>query len=257
MSKPSPGIEAKAAARLDRDIARLESGPGGRRTSQTLGQAARAFVRHPSPWLIGSALLGGAVARDLVHRFSWTELLVPVALVVLFPVIEWMVHVCVLHWRPRHLGPVAVDSLLARKHRAHHADPRDLPLVFIPWQVELWLLPAYVVVTLLAVPSASAGWTLLVSVYAVMFGYEWVHYLVHSDYRPRTRAFRAVWRNHRLHHYKNEHYWFTVTTAGTADRLFGTYPEPSGVRTSRTVRDLHALEEQRVERPQESAEPAL
>jgi len=63
---------------------------------------------------------------------------------------------------------------------------------------------------------------------------------VHSDYRPRTRAFRSVWRNHRLHHYKNEHYWFTVTTAGTADRLFGTYPEPSEVETSPTVRALHA-----------------
>jgi hypothetical protein len=88
-----------------------------------------------------------------------------------------------------------------------------------------------------------------------MFGYEWVHYLVHSDYRPRTRAFRAVWRNHRLHHYKNEHYWFTVTTAGTADRLFGTYPDTASVQTSKTVRDLYALEEQRVENAQESAEP--
>jgi len=238
MSKPSPEIEAKAAARLARDIARLESGPGGRRTSQTLGQAARAFVRHPSPWLIGSALLGGAVARGLVHRFSWTELLVPVALVVLFPVIEWMVHVCVLHWRPRHLGPVAVDSLLARKHRAHHADPRDLPLVFIPWQVELWLLPAYVVVALVVFPDRAAGLSFLVAATALMLGYEWVHYLVHSDYRPRSRAFRSVWRNHRLHHYKNEHYWFTVTSAGTADRLFGTCPDAADVETSPTVRAL-------------------
>ena len=50
---------------------------------------------------------------------------------------------------------------------------------------------------------------------------------MHSDYRPQSRWLRSVWRNHRLHHYKNEHYWFTVTTAGTADRLFGTYPEPA------------------------------
>jgi hypothetical protein len=47
---------------------------------------------------------------------------------------------------------------------------------------------------------------------------------------------------HRLHHYKNEHYWFTVTTAGTADRLFGTHPEPGSVQTSPTVRALHATE---------------
>ncbi len=179
----------------------------------------------------------------------------PVALVALFPVIEWVIHVVILHWRPRRLGSVPVDSLLARKHREHHADPRVLPLVFIPWQVELWLLPAYVVIAVLVFPSLAAGATFLVAVGALMFGYEWVHYLVHSDYRPRTRAFRAVWRNHRLHHYKNEHYWFTVTTAGTADRLFGTCPDTASVQTSKTVRDLYALEEQRVEHAQESAEP--
>jgi hypothetical protein len=175
-------------------------------------------VRHPSPWLIGSALVGGAVARGLVHRFSWTELLVPIALVVLFPVIEWVVHVCVLHWRPRHLGPVAVDSLLAHKHRAHHADPRDLPLVVFP--------------------DRAAGFSFLVAATGLMLGYEWVHYLVHGDYRPHSRAFRSVWRNHRLHHYKNEHYWFTVTSAGTADRLFGTYPDAADVETSPTVKAL-------------------
>ena len=77
------------------------------------------------------------------------------ALVALFPAIEWVIHVGILHWRPRRVGPVQVDSLLARKHREHHADPRDLPLVFIPWPVLTWLLPAYVVVALVAVPSAT------------------------------------------------------------------------------------------------------
>ena len=48
-----------------------------------------------------------------------------------------------------------------------------------------------------------------------------------------------VWRNHRLHHYKNEHYWFAVVTAGTADRVLGTYPEPSSVASSPTVKALH------------------
>jgi len=144
--------------------------------------------------------------------------------------------------RPRELGPVRVDSLLARKHRAHHADPRDLPLVFIPTPVLAWLLPTYVVVAWLVMPTTAAALTLLMSIYAIKLGYEWTHYLVHSDYRPRSRWFRHMWRNHRLHHYKNEHYWFGVATAGTADRLLGTYPATGDVETSPTVRALHASE---------------
>ncbi|HEY1119570.1 MAG TPA: sterol desaturase family protein, partial [Acidimicrobiales bacterium] len=200
------------------------------------------FWRAPSPWMISTFLLAAVVGRVLAGPGSWWEVLIPVGLVALFPAIEWVIHVCILHWRPRQLGPVEIDSLLARKHREHHADPRDIPLVFIPWRALLWLLPAYVVVAWVATPTTTSMVTLLVSVYGIKLGYEWTHYLVHSDYRPRSRWFRSVWRNHRLHHYKNEHYWFTVTTAGTADRLFGTYPDPARVETSPTVRSLHARE---------------
>ncbi len=263
MSKPSPEIEFQARARLAADERRLAARSsaattrtpgdphpdritGSRRASQPLTAVWRQFWRHPSPWLTGGFLLGSIGWRVSVPAFDWTDLVVPAALVVLFPLIEWVIHVAILHWRPRRVAGVPVDSLLARKHRAHHADPRLLPLVFIPWQVELWLLPSYVVVALLAFPSHSAGASFLVGVGVLMLTYEWVHYLVHSDYRPRSAAFRSVWRNHRLHHYKNEHYWFTVTSAGTADRLFGTYPDAAEVATSPTVRRLHALEESRL-----------
>jgi len=235
VTKPSPEVDQLAAERLAAD-----ESPAARRRNLSLGGAWSEFVRHPSPWMIAAFLVGSVVARLAVGGGGWWELLVPAVLIALFPVIEWVVHVVILHWRPRSLGPVTIDSLLAREHRAHHADPRDLPLVFIPWRALVWLLPAYVAVALLAMPTTSSALTLLVSVYAIMAGYEWTHYLIHSDYRPRSAWYRAVWRNHRLHHYKNEHYWFTVTSSGTADRLFGTYPEPATVEKSPTARSLHA-----------------
>lgn len=243
MTKASPEIEALAAQRLASDEQRItgSSGPG-RRTNVSLGSAFRSFLRAPSPWMISSFLVAAVTARVVVGGGSWWELAIPATLLALFPVIEWVIHVCILHWRPRRVAGVEVDSLLARKHREHHADPRQIPLVFIPWPALCWLLPAYVVVAWLAMPTTASALSLLVSVYGTKLGYEWTHYLVHSDYRPRSRAYRAVWRNHRLHHYKNEHYWFTVTSAGTADRLFGTYPDPATVETSPTVRNLHARE---------------
>ena len=75
-----------------------------------------------------------------------------------------------------------------------------------------------------------------------LLGYEWTHYLVHTDYKPRGRAYKAVWRSHRLHHFKNEHYWFSVTTSGTSDRVLGTYPDPGTVDTSPTAKNLHGLD---------------
>ena len=67
--------------------------------------------------------------------------------------------------------------------------------------------------------------------------YEWVHYLTHTPYRPRSAYLRRIVRNHRLHHFKNEHHWYAFT-APLVDTLFGTNPEPGDVDLSPTVHTL-------------------
>jgi hypothetical protein len=245
MSKVDPQVEAAVDAAARRQVAQDEAritGTARRRTSVSMKQVFAEFWRHPSPYLLGGSLAAAIAGRVLAGPGSPWELLIPVGLLAIMPVVEWLIHVCILHWKPRRLAGVRIDPLLSRKHRAHHANPREIPLVFVPWQVELSLVPFNAVVAWLVTPTWSAMFTLLVTVYVLLSAYEWTHYLLHSDYRPRSRWFRAVWRNHRLHHYKSEHYWFTVTTAGTADRLFGTCPDPSTVPTSPTVQRLHALD---------------
>ena len=206
----------------------------------TLPRAAAGFVAHPSPWLIGSLLVAATTARVVVGDWRLSDAWLPLAMVAVFPLFEWAVHTAILHWRPRRLWRFTIDPLLARKHREHHADPRDVPLVFIPWQALLWVLVGVTAIGLLAFPRLGLGLTFLVVVGALGLCYEWTHYLIHSDYRPRSRVYRRVWRDHRLHHYRNEHYWFTVTTSGTADRLLGTYPDPQAVPVSPTAKALHS-----------------
>jgi len=209
------------------------------RRAFSLSDARREFWKHPSPWIIAATLVAALAARVAVGDWQITDAIVPVVMIAGFPFLEWVIHVFILHWRPRRVGGVTVDPLLARKHREHHVDPRDVPLIFIPWQSLLWVVATEIAITLLAFPRPGMGLTFLAFLAVLGIGYEWSHYLIHSDYKPKTSVYRAIWRHHRLHHFKNEHYWFTVTSAGTADRILHTSPAPATVATSATAKNLH------------------
>ncbi len=205
----------------------------------SLGQVFATFVRNPSPWLIGGFLLVAAIGRAVVGDVRRSDLVLLVVLLAVQPLVEWVVHVTILHWRPRRWRGRTLDFLLARKHREHHADPRVVELVYIPWPVLLWLIPLEVGAALLLFDRLGLQLTYLVTVGLIGAVYEWTHFLVHSDYRPRSAFYRAIWRHHRLHHFKNENYWMSISRTWP-DRLLGTSPDPTAVETSPTVRDLHA-----------------
>ena len=73
-----------------------------------------------------------------------------------------------------------------------------------------------------------------------MLGYEWTHYLMHSDYRPQYAV-----RTGRCGATTGCTTTRTSTTGSrspppaTADRLFGTYPDPASAETSPTAKNLH------------------
>jgi hypothetical protein len=76
--------------------------------------------------------------------------------------------------------------------------------------------------------------------------YEWTHFVVHTNVKPLTAYGRAVRRNHRLHHFRHEQYWF-VFTFPRVDHWFGTSPDPAAVKRSPTAMDLHGLGTERGE----------
>jgi hypothetical protein len=210
------------------------------RKGLTLSDAGREFWKHPSPWILGVMLVAALTARVIVGDWQISDAVVPLVMLALFPFFEWIIHVFILHWRPKQLGRLTIDSLLAKEHRAHHVEPRSIPLIFIPTKSLLWVVPLTVAIAVFAFPRLSMGLTYLVFISMLGVVYEWTHYLIHTDYKPKTRVYRAIWRNHRNHHFKNEHYWFTVTSSGTADRVLRTYPDLATVATSPTAKNLHA-----------------
>ena len=110
----------------------------------------------------------------------------------------------------------------------------ELLLLAVPATVAVGSL----IVTLVAGPvPIGAMVTAVLTGYVAVGIYEWTHFLIHTAYRPRSRYYRTIWRNHRLHHFKNERYWHGITQ-NLSDRVLGTNPDQSTVRRSRTARTL-------------------
>ncbi|MNG24021.1 hypothetical protein D3C84_1086960 [compost metagenome] len=67
--------------------------------------------------------------------------------------------------------------------------------------------------------------------------YEWKHYIAHRPIQPASKLGKWVKRTHLLHHYKNENYWYGVSTP-FVDALFGTLKDEKDVPASDTVKQL-------------------
>jgi hypothetical protein len=211
----------------------------------TKAETAAVFVRRGSAQVLIVAAVILIAARLGVGGFGRGDVIAPLVTITITGTVEWIIHKFLLHappdaWTSRRLGT-------GHGHHQHHLDPHDLD----------WLLlrgvDAAVFVT--AFGAVTAAWTLPLMwiTGSALFGpfltawacaaiglahYEWVHLLVHTRYRPRWPYYRGLARNHRLHHYRNEHYWLGVTS-NTGDRLLRTYPRSkTDVPLSDTARTL-------------------
>jgi fatty acid hydroxylase family protein len=213
----------------------------------TLSGARREFLRKESPWVLGAGILALLVIRLVIGDLTWRDAVAVAAMLAIYPFGEWAIHVYLLHAKPVRIRGRKVDTVAARAHRAHHREPNDLDMVLLYWWQAAFLM-------LGAVPFTVAAVGLIVSVlagpvpfgvfvsgalagYCMVFVYEWTHFLIHTAYRPRSAAYMTIWRNHRLHHFKNEHFWHGITN-NLSDRVLGTNPDQKDVPKSKTARTL-------------------
>ena len=203
----------------------------------SLRQALLIFTRATSARIISGLLVIALAVRIAVGGFSVWDLVVAATIVAVHPFTEWVIHVGVLHWRPRRLGRFVLDTDLAHKHRLHHVSPHEPEYWYTPMRGALIGFAISALIIWMVSPNVELWLTFLATIFAVGLVYEWTHYLCHTSYRPRGRLYRRLWRLHRLHHFKNEHYWKGVTMH-LADWVLGTLPSPRAVPTSPTCRDL-------------------
>lgn len=128
---------------------------------------------------------------------------------------EYVAHRFLFHWVPK--TPRAVKFVYTL-HGNHHHYPRDRQRLFMP------PLPSLIIAGVL-----FSFMYLVMKTYAFMFFpgfligyllYGSMHYAIHA-WNPPFKWMKALWRNHHLHHYKNEHQGFGVSST-LWDHVFGT-----------------------------------
>jgi hypothetical protein len=200
----------------------------------TLRGAAGIFLGTFSARLLIPVVIVVTAIRVSLGGWRWWDLGVVAILLAVQPFTEWIIHVTILHMRPREVGGLTIDPLGARRHRGHHADPKILGLVLVPRPIMVTTALTNVLVFWLIMPTWRLALTGMATAYAVYLTYEWVHFLIHSSYRPKGWYYRYIYRAHRLHHYRNENFWFGVTVH-VADHVLRTFPGKDDVPVSPTA----------------------
>jgi hypothetical protein len=194
------------------------------------------FFRHGSNFFI-AVLLGALVLSLLPHLALLHHWHFVVAGIALFIVVEYVMHRFVLHAAP--VANPTVARLQKRLHYDHHIDPNRLDLLFLPMWFAVPSICTYGALYYFLSHSLLVMRLLLAGNMIGLLYYEWVHYVAHVPITPRTAWGRYMKKYHLWHHFKNEHYWFGVTSP-LIDHVFGTYGAQSDISKSGTTRNLYS-----------------
>ncbi len=191
------------------------------------------FFRHGSI----AALVIGVVIEMLAFSVGW---ITPRPMMMLLGALLFYLTEYGMHRFAFHAPPLPWPMLRKMQHRLHydhHVEPNRLDLLFLP----LWFLAPNLAVTtglLALIFGAEASASALFGIMLAILHYEWVHYVAHIPYQPKTRFGQWIKQYHLRHHFISEKHWFGVSNP-TLDHVFGTFSAPADVEKSGTTRKLY------------------
>lgn len=211
----------------------------------TYEEALRVFFSRPGPRRIAKTAGAALLARAFLGPPSPGELATCVGVAAWWPLQEWLTHKYLLHLKPRD----GFDLYFAQRHRWHHEHPRDVDGTLLPMRVLRGSTPVVGGLFLLALGPRRRTLSAMATYTTMTLLYEWTHFLVHTGIQPKGAFYTTLRRNHRLHHFRSEQYWYAFTLP-LVDTVLGTNPDPAKIARSKTAMDLHGLraeEERRAE----------
>jgi fatty acid hydroxylase family protein len=210
---------------------------GRARAELSLGAAARLFLRFPDAAGNIAIVLLLAAFRALAGPLTAMDFVTALAAFIGWPLIEWFLHRYLMHMRPVRLWGRTIEPRFARNHREHHRRPLDVVEVFWSWQAAVGEAAISFAVLRLITRASGPALTGACGLLAMTLSYNWIHFLTHTQYRPRSEFCVRRFRIHRLHHFKNEGYWFAFTWP-IVDRMLRTGPDHRDIPYSANCRDL-------------------
>lgn len=201
----------------------------------------KAFYGHLSPRILTTLVIALIGTRVYLGNWSYADLIAPLVILAFWPVLEWMIHVHLLHMKPFKLFGKTVDLNVGRTHRAHHANPSDLSDITVNKEVFPTVVPLLFLLAYGLMPSIELATGALAAFFALSLHYEFCHFIGHTTWCPPINYYRRRQRMHRLHHYRDERLWWGVST-GLGDVLLGTAPDMKSVEKSPTVHNVHGLQ---------------
>ena len=194
---------------------------------------ALAWFKHGSnALLVGGLLVLGLLFGLREVGFVW--FLVPIGAVAFFAS-EYTTHRFAFHAKPSRVPFVL--SLQHRLHYDHHVEPDRIDLLFLPYWFVLPTVAAYFGVFFLVTRGLAPTLSLFAGSLLALAYYEWVHYVAHIPYNPRSPWARLLKKYHLWHHFKNERLWFGVTNP-SMDFVYRTYARVEDAERSATTREL-------------------
>lgn len=133
---------------------------------------------------------------------------------------EYVMHRFIFHYMAENETAVKIVYII---HGNHHEYPRDKERLFMPPLPSLVLATAIFSILYVIASFFMAEGYVFSFFPGFVFGYLLygsMHYAIHA-WKPPFKWMKPLWRNHHLHHYKNEEFGFGVSTT-LWDRVFGT-----------------------------------
>jgi sterol desaturase/sphingolipid hydroxylase (fatty acid hydroxylase superfamily) len=148
--------------------------------------------------------------------FSGLQVLITWAFgIISWTIFEYIAHRWIFHMTPEGETGKKIAYIL---HGNHHHYPRDKQRLFMPPVPSLIISSIIFSIQYLVMGKVAfmffPGFILGYLIYGSM------HYAIHA-WNPPFKFMKPLWRNHHLHHYKDQHRGFGVSTT-IWDRLFGT-----------------------------------